>query len=112
MKEEAVNSILMYTKRKWYKNHKFPLVPLFNYTRKEKHNTSGWDFEWLFLKLWTRNSFDFELAFVIDPTHWGIGITALVPYLRIVFTIPPTEKIASWFIKNTWRKNKTISPNI
>jgi hypothetical protein len=49
-------------------------------------------FHWLFFRIWTRDSFDFELALVFDPSHWGIGITALLPYLRFVCTIPKMDK--------------------
>lgn len=74
-------------KKKWYRNEVFPLLPILSIKKSDYHNTSGFTFHWLFLKLWSLDAFTFELAFNIS-THWGIGITAIVPYLRIVFCIP------------------------
>ena len=92
--------------RKWYNAAKFPLVPVFIVRKANKYNTSGFSFDWLFIRIWSRDSFDFEVALTIDPTHWGIGLTALLPYLRVVLCLPFPYKIGCWFQKNMWRKPK------
>lgn len=89
-------------KNKW---SKFPLVPFFEYEKSDGFNTSRFTFKWLCFQLWSRDSFDFEIAFGISE-HWGIGFTALLPYLRIVFCIPCPDRIRSWWYKNLSRKPK------
>ena len=91
--------------RKWYNRYSFPLIPMINKISANKYNTSSFSFHWLFLKVWTLNTPAFELAFVMD-THWGIGITAIIPYLRIVFCIPCSYKVDIWVNSNFSRKPK------
>lgn len=88
---------------KWYNHNKFSLIPVLHLIKADLHSTSRFNFRWLFLEMWSRDSFDFELAFVIS-THWGIGITMLLPYLRIKFTVPCTEKIDMFVSKYLDRK--------
>lgn len=92
--------------RKWYNNHKFPLIASIITTRGDEQNTSNFSFHWLLLQVWSMDSFAFEFAVVFDPTHWGVGITIILPYLRIVFTIPPNQKIMTWWMKTLWRRVK------
>ena len=92
-----------YKPRKWYNRYIFPLVPVFTTREANEHNTSGFSFDWLFIKIWSRDSIDLEFAFVLSE-HWGIGITALLPYLRIVVCIPCPPKLGIWCQKNLWRK--------
>ena len=89
--------------RKWYNNQIFPLVPQLKTREADDHNTYNWSFHWLFFKVWTRDSAGLELAFVCD-THWGIGFTAMLPYLRLVATIPAPFKLQMWSQKHLWRK--------
>ena len=79
---------------RWYNNPVFPLIPLFNHSKPNKHNTRQFSFSWLFLEMWTLDSFKFEIALVFDPEHWGLGITALLPWLRIKCCIP-----IPWFLE-------------
>ena len=97
-----------YKERKWYTNETFPLLPYITTRKSDKHNTSNFSFHWLFFKIWSRDSFDFELALVFDPSHWGIGITALLPYLRVVCTIPTHWKVDRVWSKWTSRKPKIL----
>jgi len=87
----------------WYKHHKFPLLPLFEHKEVDQWNTSSFFFRWLFIKVWSRDAFDFEIAFGVGG-HWGIGFTALIPYLRIVCCIPCPDSWATWMQNNLWRK--------
>ena len=95
--------------RKWYTNYTFPLVPVIGYRKADEHNTFSWNFHWLFFKVWTRNAFDFEIALTMDA-HWGIGVTALLPYLRVVIAIPCPEWLAIKIQKHLWRKPKSLKP--
>ena len=99
-----------YKPRKWYNNYSFPLVPTLDIKKANEYNTSGFTFHWLFLKLWSLDSFGFEIAFEID-THWGIGFVAIVPYLRIVLCIPCPNKWQLWVYRNLHRTPpKSINP--
>lgn len=103
---EDIKCSLEKKRRTWYNNPKFPLIPEFTSNKGNEYNTSRWSFQWLFIKLWIIDSFQFELAFNIDPTHWGIGITAMVPYLRIVLCIPVPYEVELWVMKHLWRHPK------
>lgn len=88
--------------RKWYNNVTFPLLPVLTIRKANKHSTSVFGFNWLFFRIWTLDSFAFELTLVAD-THWGIGITAILPYLRIVVCIPFPESLAIKAQRYLWR---------
>ena len=94
--------------RKWYQNQTFPLLPYVTTRKPDTHNTWSFSFEWLFFKIWSRDSFDFELAIVFDPGHWGIGVTALLPYLRLVCCIPTHWKVSRVWSKWTSRKSEIL----
>lgn len=94
--------------RKWYTNYTFPLVPVIGYRKADEYNTFNWNFHWMFFKVWTRDGFDFEIALTID-SHWGIGITSLLPYLRVAITIPCPEWLTVKIQKYLWRKPKQLN---
>lgn len=96
-----------YGNEKWYNKNIFPLIPTLRTKKADIHNTSSFTFKWLFLTIWSRDSFDFELALTAD-THFGIGFTALLPYLRIILTIPISEKIAIKVQRKLWRKPEIL----
>ena len=77
----------MTEKNKWYNNYKFPLYPKLELIPADKYNTSGFSFNWLFMKIWSLDSFEFEIGFTISE-HWGVGIIMIIPYLRIICCIP------------------------
>lgn len=83
-------------RRKWYNNYDFSLVPILEIKEENEHNTAGFRFYWLFIKLWTLDTFSFELALNFSE-HWGLGITAIIPYLRIVLCIPSPN-----FMRKFW----------
>lgn len=99
-----------YTKPKWYSQPLFPLIPLLD-VRKPVKPRGEWDsgtsgnftFSWLFLTVWSLDHPHFELAIVAD-THWGIGVTGILPYLRWKFTIPAPAGFASWVHKHLDRR--------
>lgn len=88
--------------RKWYTNYTFPLLPVLTTMKADEHNTSGFSFHWLFFRVWTLDSFGFEVTLVAD-THWGVGITAILPYLRIAVCIPFPESFAIKVQRYLWR---------
>lgn len=92
-----------YREEKWYNKSIFPLVPVITVRKENEYNTSGFTFRWLFFTFWSLDAFQFELSFNID-THWGMGITFLLPYLRGVIAIPCPEKINIWINRNLDRK--------
>ncbi|HAH55793.1 MAG TPA: hypothetical protein DCM02_11085 [Flavobacterium sp.] len=92
-----------YRVQKWYNKQIFPLIPVIDIKKENENNTSGFSFRWLFFTFWSLDSFQFELSFNID-THWGIGFTFLLPYLRGVIAIPCPEKLGFWFDRTFSRK--------
>ena len=90
-------------RNKWYNRYGFTLVPFLNTRKADEHNESWFSFEWLILKVWSRSSIGLEVAFVCD-THWGIGFTFCLPYLRIVLCIPCPQSLGTWSQRNLWRK--------
>ena len=92
-----------YRIQKWYNKQIFPLIPVIDIKKENEHNTSGFSFRWLIFTFWSLDSFQFELSFNID-THWGIGFTFLLPYLRGIIAIPCPEKLGFWIDRNLSRK--------
>lgn len=92
-----------YRKEKWYNKNIFPLIPVITIKKADEHNTSGFNFRWLFFTFWSLDSFAFEMTIVID-NHWGIGIIGILPYLRWVIAIPCPEKLAIFISKHLHRK--------
>jgi len=80
-------------KEKWYNKNVFPLVPILEVKKANKHNTSGFTFRWLIFKFWTLDSFEFEFS-IVATGHWGIGFIGVLPYLRWVVAVPCPEWLA------------------
>jgi hypothetical protein len=104
---ENVESIQMRGK-KWYNSYKFPLIPQLQIKKGDEYNTPRYNFHWLLIKIWSLDSFEFEIAFTISD-HWGIGIIAIVPYTRMVFAIPFPDKFSYWICHHLFRKPKKPS---
>lgn len=96
-----------YKPRKWYTNDKFPLVPVLTIRQANEHNTKSFSLGWLFFRVWTLDSFSFEVAFVISE-HWGIGFNGILPYLRWVVAIPLPFNFGMWVQRNLWRKTPSV----
>ena len=91
--------------KKWYRRQIFPLVPIIETREADEYNTYRFSFKWLFITIWSLDSFEFEITAVVDD-HWGIGFIGILPYIRWVFTIPCPVKLGMWMQKNLWRKPK------
>lgn len=97
-----------YRVQRWYNLETFPLIPVITYKKSNRHNTSNFSFRWLVFTFWSLDSFQFELSFNMD-THWGIGVTFLIPYLRGVIAIPCPYKVGHFIDKHLSRKpNETV----
>jgi hypothetical protein len=92
-----------HTSKKWYKRNIFPIIPIIETRKGNKYNTDSFSFRWLFITIWTIDSFCFELSLVAN-NHWGIGIIGLFPYFRFAFTIPCPISVGMWTQKNLDRK--------
>lgn len=91
---------------KWYSSYLFPLVPMLTIRKSDESNESNFSFHWLIFKVWSRSALGLEVAFVCD-THWGIGFTFCLPYLRVIACIPCPQSVGTWSQKNLWRKPKS-----
>ena len=91
--------------KKWYKRHIFPLLPIIEVREENEYNTWNFTFRWLFITIWTIDSFCFEFTLVADE-HWGLGIIGLFPYFRWSLTIPCPVSFGMWMQKHLWRKPK------
>ena len=91
-----------FRKQKWYNKNVFPLIPILEIKKADKHNTSGFSFRWLFFTFWSLDSLGFEVSFVIS-NHWGIGFIGILPYLRWVIAIPCPEKLSIYINKKLSR---------
>ncbi len=91
--------------KKWYKSQIFPLIPIIETREENEHNTSHFSFRWLFITIWTIDSFCFEFTIVAD-NHWGLGFIGLFPYFRWVLAIPCPTKLGMWTQRYLWRKTK------
>jgi len=100
MSQTAVGS---YRNEKWYNKNVFPLIPVITVKKADEYNTSSFSFRWLIFTFWSLDAFQFEISFNID-THWGIGLTFLLPYLRGVIAIPCPEKLSILIDRNLSRR--------
>jgi hypothetical protein len=101
--KQTQSALGTYRKQKWYNKNIFSLIPLLEIKKANEHNTSGFSFRWLIFTFWSLDAFQFELSFNID-THWGIGITFLLPYLRGVIAIPCPEILGIFIDRKLRRK--------
>ncbi len=89
-------------KQTWYNSYEFPFVPELIVKKANEHNSWGFQFNWLFLKIWTLDSFNFEFT-IVASAHWGIGFIGIFPYLRWALCVPIPRPIERWFSKLTYR---------
>lgn len=102
--QETTDSYYM-KNRRWWNNEIFPLLPQWQIRKEDQYNTSNFSVNWLFFKIWTLDAFDFEISFVMT-VHWGIGVTAILPYLRLVACIPCPEWLGVKIQQKLWRHPK------
>ena len=90
-------------KEEWYNKNIFPLIPVLEIKKKDKFNTSGFTFRWLFITIWSLDSLNFEFSITTD-THWGLGFKGMLLYIRWVVAIPCPEKFNIWWERLTNRR--------
>src|SRR5262245_17287555 len=95
MKEEFVNAPYGYDmvprRPAWYKWPQFPLIPMWEYRRGDKHNTNNWWFTWLFFRYWSLDHIELKFDIGFDVCELGgsaFRIGAILPYTRLMFSIP------------------------
>lgn len=70
----------------WYNHHSFSLIPVLIKKEKDKYNNTNYLFKWLFIKAWTRDSFDFEASIFFDSLKgFGFDIQFLYLYIEVIF---------------------------
>lgn len=75
----------------------------------DKHNTTNFTFDIGIVKVWSMDSFQFEITAVAN-THWGIGFVGLLPYLRWVVALPIPQNLGIKFDELTRRKPNKNKP--
>ena len=70
-----------YPHHKLWCNDLCPLVPRFNYSPKDEHNSSNGGVHWLFFHIWTMSHVSLQFDAEISPNTIGCGV--ILPYLRI-----------------------------
>lgn len=71
----------------WMYAERFPIIPNIYYDGGDKYNASKISFRWGPIWLWTLEYPYLEIGVCCD-THWGIGLRFLLPYLRMVISLP------------------------
>lgn len=89
--------------RKWYRWHKFPLLPNVEYKARNEWNSTHISFSWLFLRVWTMDSPDIGLHFDLQDS--GMSVRLRLPYLNIHFWLLPfPDSFARLSMDRLWRR--------
>lgn len=83
----------------WWQHPAFPIVPQYEHRKGDEWNANGWNFSWLWLRLWSLEHFALEVSIELEST--GLNIKAIVPYVRIVFRVLP---LPYWWADKLRRK--------
>lgn len=67
--------------RKWYRWHRFPLLPIVGYRPEDRHNRMDWWFNWLNFRVWSMMSPD--IGFEICLEDMGLWFKIRLPYMMI-----------------------------
>lgn len=71
---------------KWYNNSRFPLLPRLVHRKPNEHNTRHLSFSWLFLSMWTIDTFSFAIE---AKAELGVVYFRIfIPYLIIGLYVP------------------------
>ena len=92
--------------QKWYNKNIFPLVPILEIKKRDKFNTSGFTFRWLFITICSLDSLEFEFSITADA-NWGLGFTAIFFYMKWDVAMPCPEKFSDLWYKLTARRVKS-----
>ena len=73
----------------WWRNRRFPLVPIWETRDADEYNTFHWSLNWLFISYWSLDAFAFEVSLSVSPGFiQGISVGVILPYTRLVFYLP------------------------
>ena len=70
-----------YPLHKIWCNDLCPLVPRFTYRKADQYNATRFGVHWLFLNIWTLESFSFSFDVDIELNRFYVGFC--LPYLRV-----------------------------
>lgn len=91
------------TREPWYKNTRFPLIPVLKIKKGNEWNSRGFTFTWLGLMISDAMSPHLDFHFYI-LSHSLIGFRVGIPYVNIWFHLVPIHYKIGSFIQNwTWR---------
>jgi len=96
-------------KRRWYRHHKFPLLPMYSYDYGDDWNAPSVQFSWLFLRMWTVSHFSFCASIEFDSA--GFRLAFSLPYLRIFIWLIPFPEIVQRFAMNRLYRHKFLLPD-
>jgi len=84
----------MKRENKWYENRQFPVLPIFE-KDKGKMFPDSYSFLWLFIRIWTINTFVIDFTITLF-SYEGLQIKIILPYLALSFNIPFTNNFYYW----------------
>lgn len=89
-------------KRKWYRHHKLPLLPMFEYRPRDIHNEAHFTFSWLLLRAHSLMAPQFSIEFKVD--EHGIRFHGSLPYVSLtLWLIPFPEALWRFSYNHFWR---------
>lgn len=89
--EDYLNSL------RWWSHWRCPLVPQLKIKKADRHNTSGFNFHWLFFRAWTGDAP--SLGASIELSDSGLFIRLTLPYLwtgLFFYMVPSNTKLFMW----------------
>lgn len=89
---------------RWWRWHRFPLVPQLKIKQEDDHNTWRFNFHWLVFRAWTSDAP--MLGFQVEIETYGVQVRLHLPYLWVGVFIPLGSRIEAWAHRNLWRKTR------
>lgn len=87
----------------WWRHPVFPLVPQYQWRPGDEWNASNWFFSWLWFRIWSLEHL--ALSFGVELEDTGLNVKAIIPYVRIVVRLIPTQ----WGWLNWARRRPAVS---
>ena len=95
-------------KRRWYRHHRFPLLPLLDIQEGDEYNADHYSFSWLNLRVWSLEHFSFQFHAELDGR--GLYVQFVVPYVSVVvWLLYLPERVETWIYRHLHRKPATES---
>lgn len=84
---------------RWYHWHRFAVLPRLRRRKADKYNTASFNFHWLVFRVWSMDSFEFNVQVELDDQ--GFTLRAMVPYLIFGAFVP---LFPSRWSQRLWRR--------